>query len=125
SLSLAFSIAYVESRFTPVAVNRNATSIDRGLFQLNSKTFRQLTEEDFFNPEVNAFHGLKYLEFCLSVGADVPQAVAIYNAGFTRVARGQTPPTTLVYVDRILEYQAELLKDFRSYILSHFPPAIA
>jgi soluble lytic murein transglycosylase-like protein len=125
SFTLAFSLVWGESRFHPVAVNFNSTSIDRGLFQLNSLTFRHLSEDDFFNPEVNAFHGLKYLEFCLQQGRDDGEALAIYNAGLTRVARGQTPPHTLVYVDRILAYRERLIGEFKAYILSHFPPSIA
>lgn len=125
SLSLAFSLVWAESRFHPVAVNYNSRSIDRGLFQLNNLTFPHLTEDDYFNPEVNAFHGLKYLEFCLNQGKDDAQALAIYNAGLTRVIRGQTPPHTLRYVDKVLAYREQLLTDFRDYILSHFPPVIA
>lgn len=125
SLTLAFSLVWGESRFHPVAVNYNSTSIDRGLFQLNSRTFTHLTEDDFFNPEVNTFHGLKYLEFCLTQGEDDAQALAIYNAGLTRVIRGQTPPHTLRYVDRILTYRSQLEDEFRAYILSHFPPTLA
>jgi len=125
SLTLAFSLVWGESRFQPVAVNYNSTSIDRGLFQLNSLTFRHLTEDDFFTPEVNAFHGLKYLEFCIRQGENEAQALAIYNAGLTRVVRGQTPASTLRYVDRILAYRARLLADFERYILSQFPPVIA
>lgn len=125
SLTLAFSLVWGESRYYSVAVNYNSTSIDRGLFQLNSRTFRHLTEDDFFNPEVNAFHGLKYLEFCLNQGENDAQALAIYNAGLTRVVRGQTPPSTLQYVDKILTYRSQLLADFQAYILSHFPPTIA
>ena len=125
SLSLAFSLAWGESRFVPTAVNRNARSIDRGLFQLNSLTFRQLSEEDFFNPEVNTFHGLKFLEFCLQQGKDEAQALAIYNAGLTRVVRGQTPLSTQRYVRQILAYREQLLSEFEQYILSHFPPHLA
>jgi soluble lytic murein transglycosylase-like protein len=125
SLTLAFSLVWGESRFQPVAVNYNSTSIDRGLFQLNSLTFRHLTEDDFFTPEVNAFHGLKYLEFCIRQGENEAQALAIYNAGLTRVVRGQTPASTLRYVDRVLAYRARLLADFERYILSQFPPVIA
>jgi hypothetical protein len=125
SLTLAFSLVWVESRFLTTAVNNNDTSVDRGLFQLNSLTFRNLSEDDFFNPEVNAFHGLRYLEFCLGQGADDSQALAIYNAGLTRVVRGQTPATTLRYAARVLSYEAVLLDEFRNFILSQFPPAIA
>jgi hypothetical protein len=124
-LSLAFSLAYVESRFLPVAVNYNHGSVDRGLFQLNSQTFSHLNEDDFFNPEVNAFYGLRYLEYCLETGADEAEALAIYNAGYGRVARGLTPPATLRYVGRVLEYRDGLTDDFALYMLSHFPPALS
>jgi Transglycosylase SLT domain len=124
SLTLAFSLVWGESRFLPTAVNRNANSVDRGLFQLNSLTFRTLTEDDFFSPEVNAFHGLRYLEFCLDQGADDAQALAIYNAGLTRVIRGQTPASTIRYAERILSYEDALLDEFTEFILSQFPPAI-
>jgi len=125
SLTLAFSLVWTESRFLPTAVNYNGTSIDRGIFQLNSLTFRNLSEDDFFNPEVNAFHGLRYLEFCLDQGADNAQALAIYNAGLSRVIRGQTPSSTLRYTAGVLSYEAALLEDFTNFILSQFPPAIA
>ena len=124
-LMFVFSLVYVESAYRVRAVNYNAGSIDRGLFQLNSRTFPHLTEDDFFNPEVNAFHGLKYLEFCLAYGKDEAQALAIYNAGLTRVVRGQTPRITRIYVQRVLDHRARLERDFASYILSHFPPVIA
>ena len=106
-------------------MNYNGTSIDRGIFQLNSLTFRNLSEDDFFNPEVNAFHGLRYLEFCLDQGVDDAQALAIYNAGLSRVIRGQTPSSTLRYTAGVLSYEAALLEDFTDFILSQFPPAIA
>lgn len=124
-LTLAFSLAWGESRFDPDAVNNNGSTIDRGLFQLNSLTFRHLSAEDFFNPEVNAFHGLRHLEFCLQEGADEAQALAIYNAGLSRVIRGRTPMSTLRYAEKILSYEERLREEFAVYILSHFPPAIA
>ncbi|UKI53636.1 MAG: transglycosylase SLT domain-containing protein [Treponema sp.] len=49
-LSLAFALAYTESHYNVNAVNKNRnSSIDRGLFQLNNRSFPQLKEEDFFN----------------------------------------------------------------------------
>ena len=53
------------------------------------------------------------------------QALAIYNAGLSRVRNGNTPPTTTVYVERILARRAQLVDRFESYILSHFPPSFA
>lgn len=121
SFSLVFSLAWVESRFSPVAVNRNASSVDRGLFQLNSLTFRNLTDEDFFHIDVNTFHGIDYLAWCLAHTEDEYQAVAVYNAGLTRVRAGRTPASTLVYVERIRQYRSRLNQQFRNYILSQFP----
>ena len=121
SLSLVFSLAWVESRYSPVAVNQNATSTDRGLFQLNSLTFRDLSEDDFFHPDVNTFHGTQFLRWCMEHTESEMQAVACYNAGLTRVRAGRTPASTLIYVDRISEFRARLERRFRAYILSEFP----
>ncbi|TVR71561.1 MAG: lytic transglycosylase domain-containing protein [Spirochaetaceae bacterium] len=121
SFSLVFSLAWVESRFSPVAVNRNASSVDRGLFQLNSLTFRNLTDEDFFHVDVNTYHGIDYLTWCLAHTKDEYQAVAVYNAGLTRVRAGRTPASTLVYVERIRQYRTQLEERFQKYILSEFP----
>lgn len=121
SFSLVFALAWVESRFSPDAVNRNATSIDRGLFQLNSLTFRQLSDEDFFHVDVNTYHGIDYLAWCLEQTDSEYQAVAVYNAGLSRVRAGRTPRSTLIYVERIREYRADLERRFRDYILHEFP----
>ena len=52
-LSLAFSLAFNESRYKVQAVNGNKNaSVDRGLFQLNSQAFPGFSEEDFFNPYI-------------------------------------------------------------------------
>jgi len=121
SLSLVFSLAWVESRYSPVAVNRNAASIDRGLFQLNSRTFRNLTEEDFFHPDTNTYHGIDYLAWCLEHTSTDWEAVAAYNGGLSRVRAGRIPQTTLVYVERIRQFRTRLDDRFREYILREFP----
>ncbi len=125
SLSLAFSLAWGESRFRVDAVNQNSRSIDRGLFQLNSLTFTHLSEDDFFTPDVNIFHGLRHLDWCLSIANSDEQALAIYNAGSGRVLRGQIPAITQRYIGIISDYRGALIEDFTEYILSHFPPSIA
>jgi soluble lytic murein transglycosylase-like protein len=114
-LPLAFSVAWVESEYRIRAVNRNAASLDRGLFQLNSRSFPQLKEEEFFNPLTNARHGLAHLRFCLKEGENEVVALAMYNAGAQRVRKG-TPYTTLHYVARALEYRQELEEAFQALI---------
>lgn len=124
SLSLVFSLAWVESRFSPVAVNRNATSVDRGLFQLNSRTFEALTEEDFFHPDTNTYHAIEYLKWCLRHTQSEEQAVAVYNAGLRRVRAGQTPDSTRIYVQRITTFREQLEQNFRRYVLDAYPSRV-
>ena len=120
-LSIVFSLAFVESRFAKDARNVNSSSVDRGVFQLNSLTFRDLTEEDFFNPDINSYHGTQYLSWCFEQSSEPRVAVAIYNAGRYRVINGMTPESTKIYVRRIFRYREQLLDRFRAYIGTQFP----
>lgn len=120
-MSLVFALAWVESRFSPYAINSNSDSIDRGLFQLNSKSFVRLSTDDFFHPEVNARHGTDYLRFCLNYGGDDRTAVAIYNAGLTRVRQNRTPQSTQNHVERVMAYKSSLERQFERYIRQRFP----
>ena len=108
SASLAFSLAYAESSFLPRAVNRNTGSIDRGLFQLNSRSFPNMTEAEFFDPEINIDTGIGYLRYCLDVGRNSVTALAMYNAGRTRVTERGAPRMTLDYIAKILDFQRDL-----------------
>ncbi len=121
SLSLVFSLAWVESRFSADAVNVNSSSTDRGVFQLNSRTFTQLTEEDFFHPDINTRHGLEYLAWCIEYTPDETSALVAYNAGLSRALRGTVPQSTRIYVSRILDYRRNLEADFERKILNSFP----
>ena len=53
--ALAFALSWEESNFHPRAVNRGNRdgSIDRGLFQLNNRSFPNLKLEDFFDIKTN------------------------------------------------------------------------
>ena len=105
SPSLAFALSWEESRFQPRAVNRNASSVDRGLFQLNNKAFPDLSEEEMFDPEINAKNALSFLRFCIDQGGNEVAALAMYNAGTTAVRNGRTPKRTLDYISRVLSYR--------------------
>jgi soluble lytic murein transglycosylase-like protein len=113
---LAFSVAYHESRFLPTAVNQNPTSIDRGVFQLNNLSFPRLSEVDFFNIGVNIRHGISHLDWCLSVVDTVEEALGVYNAGLSRIRRGEYPATTLVYIRRIMNYRETLERELVQYV---------
>lgn len=119
--SLAFSLAYMESRYDAKAVNTNKNkSIDRGLFQLNSNTFAKLSEADFFDPAVNARHGLAHLRFCMGVAGNTVSALAMYNAGATRVRQDSTPQTTLSYIGKIMGYKQNIEKLFADEVLRYY-----
>ncbi len=105
SPSMAAALSWEESKFNPKAVNRNKASIDRGLFQLNSKSFPKLKENDFFNPDLNARYAIAHLRWCLDLAGTDVSALAMYNAGTTRVRSDSTPKKTLDYVSRILEFK--------------------
>lgn len=108
-LSLAFALAYTESRYNPEAVNNNVnSSIDRGLFQLNSNSFPALTEADFFDPYISAKYGMSHLKFCLNSAGNEVSALAMYNAGTGRVRSNKTPQSTLNYIGKIMTYQKML-----------------
>lgn len=120
-LPLAFSLCWVESRYNPMAINRNSSSLDRGLFQLNSRSFPELDEEDFFSIEVNSKYGMAYLRYCLDVGENEFVALAMYNAGRHRVTNRGAPVSTLEYISRIVDYQERLEERFLSEFLKPLP----
>jgi hypothetical protein len=114
--SLAFALAFEESRFKVNAINDNGDSIDRGLFQLNSKSFPKLSDAQVFDPEVNARYGLAHLRFCLDEGGNEVAGLAMYNAGNGRVGRGATPRKTLDYVYRVLAYEGNIVDLFSARV---------
>ncbi len=116
SPSLALALSWEESRFNPRAVNRNISSIDRGLFQLNSKSFPKLTETEFFNPELNTRYGIAHLRWCLDLAGSEVAALAMYNAGTTRVRQDGTPKKTLDYVSRIQDFRDGVNELFRDQL---------
>ncbi len=105
---LAFALAFSESSFRINAVNKNRDSVDRGLFQLNSNSFPNLKEEDFFKPEINVPLGIAYLRYCLDIGGNEVTALAMYNAGPNRVKDSRTPKMTLDYISKIQSYKTSL-----------------
>lgn len=122
-LSMAFALAYTESRYNTKAVNKNANNtIDRGLFQLNNNSFPKLSEEDFFDPAVSAKYGISHLRFCLDTAGNDVAALAMYNAGTTRVRSNKTPQTTLNYIGSIMVYQKTLDELFAQEVVDYYEP---
>ena len=118
-LSLAFALAWGESRYKTAAVNRNTnSSIDRGLFQLNNKSFPKIAEKDFFDPYVSARYGLAHLSFCIQTAGNEVSGLAMYNAGTGKVKKDGTPRQTLNYISSILNYRNAVDELFEAEVVS-------
>jgi soluble lytic murein transglycosylase-like protein len=115
--SLAFALCWEESRFNPQALNQanRDSSIDRGLFQLNSNSFPDLSEAEFYNPKINAYYGMSHLRWCLDAGGSLVAGIAMYNAGTGRVKAAGAPKTTLDYISHILESQRKIEESFAAH----------
>lgn len=125
-LSLAFALAYTESRYNVKAKNTNTNnSIDRGLFQLNNNSFPKLTEADFFDPFISAKYGMSHLKFCMNTAGNEISALAMYNAGTAKVKSNRTPQMTLNYIGQIISYQKTLENLFTEEVVSYYEPHIA
>lgn len=122
--SLAFALALEESDFRVDAINRNKDSVDRGLFQLNSKSYPGLDVKDFYDPGTNARYGIAHLSGCLAQAGNEVAALAMYNAGNGRVERGATPKKTLNYVSRILAYEDNISSLFAAKVMAAAHPAL-
>jgi len=119
SPALAFALIWEESKFDPRAVNRKNRdgSVDRGLFQLNNRSFPNLDIAAFFDIKTNARYGVSHLQHCLEFGFSDVSALAMYNAGTGRVKNSGTPQTTLDYISRILENQSRIESRFHVLLI--------
>ena len=118
-VALAFALGWEESNFVPTAVNRNNLngSVDRGLFQLNNRSFPHLETTEFFDVNTNARYGISHLRQCLDTGGSEISALAMYNAGAGRVSNTGAPKVTLDYISRILENRSRLESLFHSMLI--------
>jgi hypothetical protein len=117
--ALAFALGWEESRFNHLAVN-NANkdgSIDRGLFQLNNRSFPNLETGVFFSIRDNTRYGISHLRYCLDLGGSEIAALAMYNAGTGRVSTTGTPKVTLDYINRILENRRKIEDHFQNRLV--------
>jgi len=73
-----------------------------GLMQLMPATARMLGVSCPFDPRENVLAGSRYLRHLYDRFSSWPKALAAYNAGPTRVARGSIPEETHRYVDRVM-----------------------
>ena len=100
--TLVAAVISVESEFNPRAVSHRGAL---GLMQLMPGTAALLGVRDAFDPRQNVDGGAKHLRDLLDRFADVPLALAAYNAGAQAVVRhGGIPPypETRMFVTRVM-----------------------
>jgi len=114
--SLGFAIAWNESHFDPQAVSYNPTTTDRGLFQLNSKTFSRLDRKTVFDPKLNAKHGLSYYKMALDRLKSETKALGYYNSGVGLVSNRPLPQSTRGYIKRVLADRDRMDRDAIAWI---------
>lgn len=109
-INLAFALAFAESSFNPNAENRSNTNgtVDRGLFQLNSATFRNA---DYFNIDVNTNLALDYLITKKERYSSWESGIVMYNAGLEVNLSNRS----LVYLSRILAKEREYDERFNTF----------
>jgi len=79
---------------------------------LNNRTFPHLELQAFFSPELNSWHGMSHLRYCIDTGRSEIAALAMYNAGAGRVTSSGAPKATLDYISRILENRNKIENSF-------------
>lgn len=114
--SLAFAMAWNESRFNPRAVSYNATTIDRGLFQLNSVTFAHLDRKTVFDPKANARHGLTFYKMAFDKLGTEEKALGYYNSGVGLASKRPYPRSTQAYIKKVMADQAQMDRDAIAWI---------
>ena len=119
--SLLIALMKVESRFNNYAINYNTNrSIDRGLCQLNSSVFVDLKPEDFFNPDINISNGANHLRWCLDKANNkLTKGLAMYNAGFGKVANTRVGEMTLDYIQKIVDEKEIIDEKLEKYLTEY------
>ena len=117
--ALAFALSWEESRFNPRAINRQNRngSVDRGLFQLNNRSFPDLETAAFFDIKSNARYGVGHLRYCINSSDSEISALVMYNAGTGRVRSTGAPEVTLNYISRILENRRRIESRFHARLI--------
>ena len=99
---LVRAVIEVESAYEPTARSRKGAA---GLMQLMPDTARRYSVANSYDPDTNVAAGIKHLKMLLDRYAQLPLALAAYNAGEAAVDRfGGIPPfpETQNYVRQIL-----------------------
>lgn len=121
---LVFALLLGESDGKPDAFNKNidpetglVVSIDRGLFQLNSLSYPNLTAEEAYQIETNAKYGIAHIRGALHHRkGNVRKALWDYNAGENRCSSNAAPAKTLRYANEVIANTKAIKQEREAYI---------
>ncbi len=121
---LVFALLLGESDGKPDAFNKNidpetglVVSIDRGLFQLNSLSYPNLTAEEAYQIETNAKYGIAHIRDALHHRkGNVRKALWDYNAGENRCSSNAAPAKTLRYANEVIANTKAIKQEREAYI---------
>lgn len=104
-IPLAFGLAVQESSLRSGAYQSNKDgSIDRGLFQLNTKSYPFLTKAQMYDPEINAKYGMAHIKELYDKNGSYEQSLMDYNCGnLNRINKG-----TVEHVLKILKEEEKI-----------------
>jgi soluble lytic murein transglycosylase-like protein len=121
SPDLIMGIIRRESNFDENAINTSNQdgSKDQGIMQLNSNTFRDLTDQELYDIECNIFNGSRLLaELLEEFDGKELLAVSAYNAGSWAVKNNCLKLKTLKYTNDVLQYKAEYEKEYLELLIN-------
>lgn len=124
SLDVLFAMMEKESSFNIYAINTNVDddtgivlSVDRGLFQLNSLSYPELSESDFFNLDINIPTGIGHIASDYAwAKRNLKIALYAYNAGRTKVEENRVPSCTYDYAEYIVQRSSEIALAKKQFI---------
>ena len=114
--SLGFAMAWNESKFNPRAVSYNSTTMDRGLFQLNTRSFPRLDRKTVFDPKSNARQGLAFYKWAYDKLGSEEKALGYYNSGIGMITDRALPRSTQAYVKKILADRERMDRDAIAFL---------
>lgn len=102
---LVYAVVWKESRLCPSALGRKG---EIGLGQIMPQTalFLGIPPQHLWDPEWNLMATAKYLRYLYGRFHSWERALMAYNAGPTRVARGDTPAASAAYARHLLQVYA-------------------
>jgi soluble lytic murein transglycosylase-like protein len=117
-IEIIFGVIYKESRFKQMAKhknrNRNGKGIDIGLFQLNSKVYKQYTEPELFNIDTNIKLGIEHLNKCYEYTDDIKSALRLYHLGHGNVYHNRLKDEQYIY--DVINFANYLQSQYNSYL---------